>query len=80
MPARRAPTVIQVSRARDLNDAVPGSKLGSGWWACRDLNLGPPPYQAYPAGCVQAARALGGQVIGDMSVTVVVRSVPGLSV
>jgi hypothetical protein len=32
------------------------------------------------AGCVQAARALGDQVIGDMSVTVVVRWVPDLSV
>jgi hypothetical protein len=32
------------------------------------------------AGCVQAARALGDQVITDMSVTVVVRPVPGLSV
>ena len=31
------------------------------------------------AGCVQAARALGDQVIGDMPLTVVVRSVPGLS-
>jgi hypothetical protein len=32
------------------------------------------------AGCVQAARAQGEQVRGDISVTVVVRSVPGLSV
>jgi hypothetical protein len=32
------------------------------------------------AGCVVAARAHGDQVIGDMSVTVVVRSVPGLTV
>jgi hypothetical protein len=32
------------------------------------------------AGCVQAARALDNKVIGHMSVTVVVRSVPGLSV
>jgi hypothetical protein len=31
------------------------------------------------AGCVQAARALDEQVIADRSVTVVVRSVPGLS-
>jgi len=28
------------------------------------------------AGCVQAARAFGDQVIGDMAVTVVVRSIP----
>jgi hypothetical protein len=32
------------------------------------------------AGCVQAARQGGGQVIGDMPVTVVVRWLPGLSV
>ena len=31
------------------------------------------------AGCVPAARSLGDQVIGDMSVTVVVRPMPGLS-
>ena len=31
------------------------------------------------AGCVQAVRALGDQVIADMSVTVVVRWVPRLS-
>ena len=31
------------------------------------------------AGCVQAARAVGGQVIGDMSVTVVDRPIPGLT-
>src|SRR5215204_761241 len=26
---------------------MPGSELGSGWWACQDLNLGPHLYQAY---------------------------------
>jgi hypothetical protein len=51
-----------------------------GWWAWQDLNLGPHPYQAYSRGCVPAARALGDQVIADMSLTVVIRSVPDLTV
>jgi hypothetical protein len=44
------------------------------------MNLGTSSLAGTFARCVYAARALGDQVIGDMSVTVVVRSVLDLTV
>jgi hypothetical protein len=44
------------------------------------MNLGTSSLSCTFAGYVQAARALGDQVTGNMSVTVVVHSVPWLSV
>jgi hypothetical protein len=47
------------------------------WWACQDLNLGPHPYKAHSRDAFQQLERWGDQVIGDMSVTVVVRPMPG---
>jgi hypothetical protein len=43
------------------------------WWSLPGLEPGTSSLSGIVAGCVQAARALGVQVIADMSVTVVVR-------
>jgi hypothetical protein len=52
---------------------------GVGWWACQDLNLGPHPYQDCP-GMRSCWPSGDGQLIGGARATVVVRSVPLLTV
>ena len=67
---QRPPTTKDIRRQRQRPDFRPGTGAAAG----RHQGL-----SGTFAGCIPAARALGGQVIGDMSVTVVVRPMPGLS-
>jgi len=74
--------VLDPAPVRPTSSGPAGQRFrwsGLVWWACQDLNLGPHPYQAHSRDAfMQQEREAPAQ--RSDGVTLVVRSVPGLSV